>query len=58
MVRKHGILCLALVVGVVSISSPLNAAERLTTRPATVTYSIGIKGMTCATCSAHVQNEL
>lgn len=52
--RKNGIFGLAVVAAVISTTAVLHAEEKR----ATVTYSIGIKGMTCKTCSAHARKEL
>jgi len=54
MTRKNGFLLFAVIVGIVSITTALHADERLVD----VTYSVGIKGMTCETCSTHVQKAL
>jgi copper chaperone CopZ len=54
MIRENGIFSLVIVAAIVCMSAVLHADEK----PATVTYSIGIKGMTCERCVASVQKEL
>lgn len=56
MIRKNGIFAMAITtLAAVCIFAPQNARAQ---SPATETYSIGIKGMTCETCSTHAQKEL
>lgn len=54
MIRENGIFSLGIVAAIVCMSAVLHADEK----QATVTYSIGIKGMTCERCVAPVQKEL
>lgn len=54
MIRENGIFSLGIVAAILCMSAVLHADEK----QATVTYSIGIKGMTCERCVAPVQKEL
>lgn len=54
MIRTNGIVAYAMVAAVIGLSANLHAQ----TPRATVSYSIGIQGMTCETCSAHARTEL
>jgi len=58
MSRLNGITVLTLICGIISQSAALAADNVATARRPTVLYSVGIKGMTCETCSAHSQKAL
>jgi copper chaperone CopZ len=54
MIRKNGIFSLGIPAAIVCISAIVHADEK----QSLVTYSIGIKGMTCERCVAPIQKEL
>lgn len=58
MSRTNGIALFTLICGIVSQAAVLHAGDETTSRRPTIMYSIGIKGMTCETCSAHSQKAL
>lgn len=58
MSRTNGMTVAALICSVALSATAMPAAENSTPKRPTVLYSIGIKGMTCETCSAHAQKGL
>lgn len=58
MLKVNRLAGITLALGMMAMFTVVHAGEDQDRSLASMTYSIGIQGMTCETCSAHAQKEL
>ena len=58
MLKVNGLAGTTVIFGLMAVFTAVHAGEDQDRTLASMTYSIGIQGMTCEACSAHAQKEL